>query len=668
VFLIEDNSKKPNRLINEKSPYLLQHAYNPVNWYPWCDDAFKLSKKENKPIFVSIGYSTCHWCHVMERESFEDQDVANVLNENFISIKVDREERPDIDHIYMDVCNALTGRGGWPLTVFIDENQKPFYAGTYYPKDMLIDLLTKIKAAWDNNKNGLVKQAEGIINFINKNDETNKKELNEDIIHKCFKNFSSQFSEKYGGFNRSPKFPSPHNLYFLLRYYYIYKNEEALKMVLKTLNSMYKGGIYDHIGYGFCRYSTDDKWLVPHFEKMLYDNALISMAYLEAYLITKDEKYKEICIDTLTYVLRDMKSEGGGFYSAEDADSEGVEGKFYLWTMDEVIKVLGEKDGREFCEKYDITVDGNFEGLNIPNLIKSDDIKKDFKNSIKKLFDYRENRIHPFKDDKILTSWNGLMIAALSMAGKAFNNEDFTRAAKEACDFIFEKMVDQNGKLMARYRNGESAYLAYAEDYAYLIWGLIELYETTFDGVYLKRALDLNHEFIDNFWDGENGGLFIYGKDSRELITRPKNIYDSAMPSANSVAISNFIRLSGLSGDQKLMDMASKTIEAFGEIILENPTPFSNSLIGLMYLKNKRDLVLVSDDKNEILSMIHIVNDEFNPFLSYLGYFKGSDLEKINEDLVYYKMMNGKVTAYLCEKNTCHEPIYAEKLNELLYN
>ncbi len=646
----------------------MQHSFNPVDWFPWGDEAFKKAKDENKPIFVSIGYSTCHWCHVMERECFEDDDVANVLNENFISIKVDREERPDIDHIYMDVCQAITGQGGWPLSVFMDENEKPFYAGTYFPKDMFINILTKIKDLWKNDKYSLVKSAESIISFINKNDIASKKELNEDIIHNCFKNFLSSFHEKYGGFNRAPKFPSSHNLYFLFRYYYKYKNNDALNMALKTLDSMYRGGIYDHIGYGFCRYSTDEKWLVPHFEKMLYDNALISIAYTEAYLITKNENYKKICTNTLEYVLRDMTFKEGGFYSAEDADSEGVEGKFYVWSKDEVIKVLGEKEGEEFCKKYDITKEGNFEGYSIPNLINNDD-ENDFDDSIKKLFHHRENRIHPFKDDKILTSWNGLMIAALSKAGRAFLDEKFIIAAKGAVDFIFKKIVDQNGRLMARFRNGESAYLAYAEDYAYLIWGLIELYESTYDAFYLKKAIELNTEFIDNFWDNENGGLFIYNKNNKELITKPKEIYDGALPSANSVSISNFIKLSLFTEDHTLLNKAKGILDAFGENITLNPTAFSFSIVGFMHLNNKRDLVLASDNKDEICNMNHIINHNFNPFLNVLSYFKGSGVEEFNKDIVYYSAINGKTTAYLCENNTCHEPVNdEEKLINLLYN
>lgn len=660
----------PNRLSIEKSPYLLQHAYNPVDWWSWCDEAFAKAKSEDKLVFVSIGYSTCHWCHVMERESFENDDVAEILNKYFISIKVDREERPDIDHIYMDVCQAITGQGGWPLSIFMDCNERPIYAGTYFPKDMLINILMKINEMWKNEKQSLINSAEDIVKFINKDKKTDKMQLTEDIVHKCFKNLALSFDDKFGGFNMAPKFPSPHNLYFLLRYYHIYKDENALNMVLKTLDSMYKGGIYDHVGFGFCRYSTDEKWIVPHFEKMLYDNALISIAYLEAYQITKREIYKKCASDIFTYVLRDMVSEDGGFYSAEDADSEGVEGKFYIWSKDEILKVLGREDGEKFCNKYDISEEGNFEGSNIPNLINNDlDMDKSIEASLEKLFHHRENRIHPFKDDKILTSWNGLMIAALSIGGRVLKDDKLTSAAIRAYEFISAKIVDDDDRLLVRYRDGKSAYLAYAEDYAYLIWGLIELYETTYDTIYLKKATILNNVFIDKFWDDENGGLYVYSNDSKKLLTRPKEIYDGATPSSNSAGLSNFVRLSELTQDFKLGSLAKQMLETFGRNISSNPMAFSNSLIGFMHLKHKRNLVLVSNDKDDLSKITDIVNDNFDPFLNISGYFKDSSLEEVNKDIVYYSIMDDKTTAFLCENNTCHEPINdAEKLMNMLYN
>ncbi|HEX9062716.1 MAG TPA: thioredoxin domain-containing protein, partial [Clostridia bacterium] len=421
-----------NKLIAEKSPYLLQHAHNPVDWYPWGDEAFERAKREDKPIFLSIGYSTCHWCHVMERESFEDTEVAHLLNQNFVPIKVDREERPDVDNIYMTACQALTGSGGWPLTVFMSPDGKPFFTGTYFPKNDharrpgLITILEKVSKSWKENKETLLSSGNRIVQELFADTQDEKWDISPDPIHDAFLFLTRSFDRKYGGFGSAPKFPTPHNLLFLLRYWYNTKNARALEIVETTLESMYKGGIYDHIGHGFSRYSTDNKWLVPHFEKMLYDNALLAIAYTECYHATKKDFYKTIAKEISDYVLRDMTSPDGGFYSAEDADSEGIEGLFYVWTPDEIKEVLGEERGEIFCRNYDITFIGNFEGKSIPNLIKSvipQGDSKTIEECKKQLFLAREKRVHPFKDDKILTSWNGLMIAAMSSAGRIFKDE-----------------------------------------------------------------------------------------------------------------------------------------------------------------------------------------------------------------------------------------------------
>ncbi|MDF2866469.1 MAG: hypothetical protein K0R72_1287 [Clostridia bacterium] len=406
------NYQYTNKLINEKSPYLLQHAHNPVNWYPWCNEAFSKAKSENKPIFLSIGYSTCHWCHVMEKESFEDIEVANILNDNFISIKVDKEERPDIDSIYMTACQSITGSGGWPLTVFLDCNQKPFFAGTYFPKNStfhnfgLLDLLEKVKNNWLNNKEKILNTSNYLTDVISSlsNNETIQ-DVNPNVCDIVYTQFLHSFDTTFGGFGNSTKFPLPINLFFLLRYYNKIKDDKALLMVTHTLECMYRGGIYDHIGFGFSRYSTDKKWLVPHFEKMLYDNALLTLIYTETFQITKNKLFSQIANDTLTYLIRDMMSAGGGFYSAEDADSEGKEGKFYVWEYDEILEVLGETEGKKFCIQYNITKKGNFERKNILNLIGSTNIVINNDN-ILNLFEYRNKRVHPHKDDKILTGWN----------------------------------------------------------------------------------------------------------------------------------------------------------------------------------------------------------------------------------------------------------------------
>lgn len=537
--------QKPNRLIHEKSPYLLQHAYNPVDWFPWGEEAFDKAKKEKKPVFLSIGYSTCHWCHVMERESFEDDDVAKLLNEYFISIKVDREERPDLDNIYMTFCQALSGQGGWPLNIFLTPYKKPFYAGTYFPKNDrygragLISILKSISKAWDDKKDELISYGDSITNNIKSMmNEEDEFDANLELVKKAVEDLESLFDEVYGGFGTEPKFPTPHNLLLLMRYWKSTNDDRYLKIVDKTLESMYRGGIFDHIGFGFSRYSTDRKWLVPHFEKMLYDNALLGIAYTEGYQITGKTLYKNVAEKIYSYVIRDMLSKEGGFYSAEDADSEGIEGKFYVWDLKEIEDVLGKKDGEIFVKHYNITDKGNFEGKNIPNLIGTDlqDIEYDeslsnnIEQSRRRLFEYRKKRIKPFKDDKILTSWNGLMIASLSYSGRILGHKEYVEAAEKASNFIFSKLMNRADKLYKRYRDGESKNLGTLDDYAFLIWGLIELYEATFNLKYLEKAVALNENMIKQFWDDNSAGFFLNAHDSEELILRPKDVYDGAIP------------------------------------------------------------------------------------------------------------------------------------------
>jgi len=657
--------KYTNKLINEKSPYLLQHAHNPVDWYPWGPEAFSMADSEDKPIFLSIGYSTCHWCHVMERESFEDSEVAEILNKNFIAIKVDREERPDIDHIYMTVCQSLTGQGGWPLTILMTPEKKPFFAGTYFPKQDrygiagLVTLLDRITDAWENNRNSLENSGNDIIDSINAF-ETDSHEIDvQAITDKAFSDFKKSFDCIYGGFSNAPKFPSPHNLTFLLRYW----KSTAVEMVKKTLDSMQRGGIYDHIGGGFCRYSTDKKWLVPHFEKMLYDNALLSMAYLETYQVTKNERYGVVARDVLQYVLRDMTSEEGGFYSAEDADSEGEEGKFYVWSAAEINRILGDDDGAIYCSYYDITEKGNFEGSNIPNLIKSD-IEEEDQNFIKacnqKLFQIREARVHPYKDDKILTSWNGLMIAAMSMGGKILGNNKFIDAAEKALDFIESKLVRHDGRLMARFRDGDTAYPAYVDDYAFLIWGLIELYESTYKPKFLKRALELNDDLLRLFNDNEKGGLFIYGSDSEQLISRPKKIYDGATPSGNSVTAYNLFRLARLTGKQELEELAYKLLNSFGTDISRFPQGHAFSLSALLFARSStQEIVLVGDQNSEEMTkMLSVIQKEFRPFTLSMVYSEGyMELKEIAPFVENYTMINNSTTAYVCENFACKAPV-----------
>lgn len=618
---------------------------------------------------MRIPLSTCHWCHVMERESFEDEEIAAILNKNFVSIKVDREERPDVDHIYMTVCQALTGHGGWPLTIFMAPDKKPFYAGTYFPKHDrmgmpgLITLLNRIAGVWKNSRDELVESGNKIIDAIKAEHDIAAAEPDENLIHNAFSEFKYDFDSVYGGFGSAPKFPTPHNLYYLLRYWYVAKNDTALDMVERTLDSMHRGGIYDHIGFGFSRYSTDKKWLVPHFEKMLYDNALLAIAYLETYQATKKEKYAEIARQIFTYVLRDMTSKDGGFFSAEDADSEGEEGKFYIWTVDEVKQVLGEEDGEKFCSYFDITPKGNFEGHNIPNLIKArypEEEKSLINKYREKLFEHREKRIHPYKDDKILTAWNGLMIAAMAAGGRILGDGTYSRAAERAADFISTKLIREDGRLMARYRDNEAAYPGYVDDYSFLIWGLIELYETTYKPEYLEKALKLNDDLLKLFWDEEHGGLFVYGSDSEQLITRPKEVYDGATPSGNSVAALNFLRLARLTGRQYLEEKALQQFKTFGSSLERVARGHAFLLTAFMYTKtNTKEIVLVSNEARDSRDeMLEILKEEFRPFTLSMLYSKQfRNLESIAPFITSYKTVENKTTAYVCENFACQAPI-----------
>lgn len=535
----------------------------------------------------------------MERESFEDEEVAEALNNHFVSIKVDREERADIDSIYMTFCQTYTGSGGWPLTIIMTPDKKPFFAGTYFPKESkygregIIDLLNSISDMWFKDKERLIGFSNEMIEEIKKHiiDANNTKEMvKKEIIEETVRDLKEYFDENYGGFSKRPKFPTPHNILFLLRYYSKTRDQETLNMIEKTLQCMYKGGIFDHLGFGFARYSTDEKWLIPHFEKMLYDNALLALVYIEAYKITEKSLYKEIAEKVFTYILKNMTSPEGGFYSAEDADSEGVEGKFYVWDIEEIENILGKEKAKIYCNIYGITSRGNFEGKNIPNLIntkleeleENNDLKEELEDIRIKLLEFREKREHPFKDDKILTSWNGLMIAALAYGGKVLENEDYLNAAKKASDFILNKLIRSDGRLLGRYRDGQSANLALLEDYAFFIWGLIEVYNADKSSKYLDKALDLNDQMLKYFYDEENGGLYLYGSDSEKLVVRPKELYDGAIPSGNSVATLNMITLSKITGKSELDEKITKQFIAFGDSVNQNPVAYTHFITAFM--------------------------------------------------------------------------------------
>ncbi|QWU14503.1 hypothetical protein SAMN04487895_106363 [Paenibacillus sophorae] len=686
--------KYTNRLINEKSPYLLQHAHNPVDWMPWGEEAFEKAKAENKPVFVSIGYSTCHWCHVMEEESFDDEEVAELLNGNYVAIKVDREERPDIDALYMSVCQAMTGGGGWPLTVLLTPEKKPFYAGTYFPKRRmmgqvgLMEVLEQVRAKWETDSTKLHQLGDELLTELQaaaaKNSVEQDVELSEDILHHAFRLYSTIFDETNGGFGHAPKFPTPHNLSFLLAYSQKYDNAEALRMVEKTLESMYKGGIYDHIGFGFARYSTDEQWLVPHFEKMLFDNALLASAYVEAYQITEKPLYAEVAESIFAYVLRELTSPEGAFYSAEDADSDGEEGAFYIFSTEEVEEALGPEDMQSYCSLYGITEEGISRGYSIPNLLEGlpDEIAEkmgmtplDLRTRIEewrvKMFAYRSKRVRPSKDDKVLTSWNSLMITALAKGAKALQKPKYAEAAGAAADFLWNHLRREDGRLLARYRDGEAAYPGYVDDYAFLMWGLTELYEATGQADYLKRALELKDGLLDLFQDEEEGGFYFTGKDAEQLPIRSKELYDGAMPSGNSVAVKVLWKLSVITQDLKLKGVAERTAAVLGKAAMKYPASYAMFLQGLFAMTGGGKEWVLSGKKEDpaLQEMISLAQRAFMPDASLLIHWEDpkDELAALLPHLKDKPAIGGDATAYVCRDFACQEPITSlEAVRELL--
>ncbi|MBZ0109014.1 MAG: thioredoxin domain-containing protein [Candidatus Scalindua rubra] len=684
-----DIKKHYNRLKLEKSPYLLQHADNPVDWYPWGPEAFEKARNENKPVFLSIGYSTCHWCHVMAHESFENPEVARLMNEVFICIKVDREERQDIDNIYMRACQMMTGSGGWPLTILMTPDKKPFFAGTYIPRESqhgrlgMLDLIPRIKEIWDTQQDEIVKSADQITEKLNMIAQSSSgSELDKSTLKTAYEQLNERYSEQYGGFGNAPKFPSPQNLLFLLRYWQSTNDEKALRMVVKTLQSMQNGGIYDHIGFGFHRYSTDSHWLVPHFEKMLYDQAMLAMAYIEAYQATGIKEFEETAKEIFTYVMRDMTDKKGGFYSAEDADSEGVEGKFYVWTEDEIRQVLKGDEADLIINVYSIDKTGNFRdeasgentGANILHLEKSlteiafknkesvDGFKERVEAARQNLFAVRNKRIRPHKDDKILTDWNGLMIAALAKGAQAFNEPKYAEAAKRAADFILTGMRREDGRILHRYRDGHTAILANTDDYAFIIWGLLELYETVFDVHYLKTAIDLNSEMIKYFWDEKDGGFYFTADDAEELIVRQKEIYDGAIPSGNSVAVLNLFRLARITANTDYEDKANKIMLAFSKDVESAPSGYTQMMVALGFgIGPSYEIVIVGNPESaDTKDMLRSLRKHFIPYKVVL--LKRTDQETaditgIAEYTEYHSSFDGKATAYVCLDFACKMPV-----------
>jgi uncharacterized protein YyaL (SSP411 family) len=674
-----------NLLADEKSPYLLQHAHNPVQWHPWSAGAFDKAHKENKPIFLSIGYATCHWCHVMEKETFEDEEAAGFLNDTFVCIKVDREERPDIDAVYMSACQMLTGSGGWPLTIFMTPDKKPFFAATYLPKRNrfgragVIELCQQVQAMWQDQKEKLLASAESIGSHLGKAFEFKPAQLpGEELLERAWLQIADSFDAQFGGFEPAPKFPTPHRLLFLLRRYHRSGEARSLEMVEKTLTAMRLGGIWDHVGFGLHRYATDKQWLLPHFEKMLYDQALAALPYLEAYQITHKPFYADTAREIFTYVLRDMHDARGGFYSAEDADSEGEEGKYYVWTEAEFAAVLGTDVAATWAPLFQLKKDGNYHdestgrktGANILHLkqlpeqlarkagVTKEALAAEWQKIRQTLYRERCKRTAPLKDDKILTDWNGLMIAALARGSRVLGEPGFKEAAEAAAEFILQFLRTADGGLLHRYRDGEAAVTGHAEDYAFFIFGLLELHRASSTTRYLEEAISLQQRMLADFWDNAGGGFYSTKADT-ELPVRPKELYDGAIPSANSAALVNLLMLARMTGDTRWEEKAQELVKAFAGSLQAHPAGFTYFLVGLdLALHPGQDVVVTGEkDAKETLEMLAALNAHFDPngitqvkttgnavaLSRVAGYTDGLDV------------VQGKSTAYICRDGACQD-------------
>jgi len=674
----------PNRLANETSPYLLQHANNPVDWYAWGQEALERSKSEDKPILLSIGYSACHWCHVMERESFENEAIAALMNQNFINIKVDREERPDLDSVYMEAVQMLTGSGGWPMTVFLTPEGKPFYGGTYFPPVDSMNmpgfprLLQSISEAYQTNRGEIERVTGQLVEQLGRSSQLEKvmTPLSAEILHQAYSTLASNFDYQNGGFGSAPKFPQPMTPEFLLRYYHHGYNQRALEMVEMTLEKMAHGGMYDQIGGGFHRYSTDAYWLVPHFEKMLYDNALLSKLYLHAYQLTQGSLYQRICEETLDYVLREMTDLQGGFYSAQDADSEGEEGKFFVWTPQEIRDVLGEEDARIFGDFFGVTEGGNFEGNSILNRrpnegqfaeqhgISSDELIALLTRSKQKLLAVRDHRIHPLRDDKVLAGWNGLMLRSFAEAGAALGRQDYLDAASNNASFLLDKMRLE-GRLLRTWREGQAKLLGYLEDYSCVADGLLALHEATLEPHWLTEAIKLADQMIDLFWDEGVGGFYDTGKDHESLVIRPRDIFDNAQPSGSSVASDVLLKLAVITGNDDYASKAASPMRSLTQMMGRAPGGTGHWLAVLdFYVSMPKEIAIVGPkDDPATKSLLNTVFQRYLPNKVVVGaesplypFVKG-DEGGISPLLEGRDLMDGKPTAYVCQNYTCQLPV-----------
>ena len=670
--------KHTNHLIHETSPYLLQHAHNPVDWYPWSDEAFRKAKSENRPILLSIGYSACHWCHVMERESFEDEKIAALMNDLFVNIKVDREERPDLDEIYMNAVQMLTGRGGWPMTVFLTPEGKPFYGGTYFPPEDRYGvpgfpkILQGVANAYREKPQDVERSVEQILTALQRMSLSTESQqpFSSDVIAQSAEQLAQAYDADHGGLGKAPKFPNVGVYELFLRHYHHSKGSRFLEMVTHTLTKMAQGGIYDHVGGGFHRYSVDAKWLVPHFEKMLYDNAQLVRIYAQVYCVTGEPLFKQVVDATMSYLIREMLHTEGGFYSTQDADSEGEEGKFFVWTEAEITRILGEEASEIFCRIYDVSEEGNFEEKNILHpILTLEQASKFFRREPKaieslvsdakvKLFEEREKRIKPFRDEKILTSWNGLMLSGLAEAIKISRQPAYLEAANRTVDFIFTKMF-RDGRLLHTYKNGTAKILGYLDDYAFLAAGLLDLFEATLNRAHLDRAVELAEIMSDEFWDEAGGGFFYTGRSHERLIAQSKPIFDGSIPSGNAVATQVLLRLQHYTGKEDYLKRAERILRAYYNAMENQPFGFAHMLAALdFYLQKPKEVVLVGDKREsktlELLTKIHSL---YVPNMTLQLASPGDSLEKISSLLAGKKQIEDKPTVYVCHNFTCSRPV-----------
>lgn len=681
--------KFTNQLIHETSPYLLQHAHNPVDWFAWNDETLERAKREDKPILLSIGYSACHWCHVMEHESFEHEAIAKLMNDNFINIKVDREERPDLDAIYMNAVMMMNGHGGWPMTVFLTPEGVPFYGGTYYPP---VDrggmpgfprILISIAEAYRTNRDDIAQSAESILGELKRMDAVRPQEgeLGHEILDQAANNLLRLLDPVYGGFGRAPKFPPSMTLTFLLRQHHRTGQQNLLDAVELTLAKMANGGMYDQLGGGFHRYSVDEKWLAPHFEKMLYDNALLSRVYLDTFLVTGNEFYKRIATETLDYVRREMTDASGGFYSSQDADSEGEEGKFFVWSPREVEALLGAEDAKLLCRYFDVSESGNFEGHNIlhvdedPSVIAKlmgvpiERLNEAIARGKQILFEAREHRIKPFRDEKMLTAWNGLMLRSFAEAARVLDRSDYLEVAVKNANFLLAELK-RDGKLLRTHKDGQSKLNAYLEDYAYLADGLLALYEATFDVRWFEEAQALSQTMVEQFWDDQNGGFFFTGADHETLITRNKDFYDNAIPGGNSVAAHVLLRLSLLTGEQEYRQKAELVLKLLAQAMLRSPSAFGHLLCALdCYLGSPYEVAIIGlPEAEDTRALIGVVFHRYLPnkvvAFAAPGDERNAQAIKLLEGR---SSIEGKATAYVCRNFTCEAPVTdAARLGEQL--